>query len=136
MPSTHILYAHFHGLQVGRQKFFEKSYKTYYSVWHGRDKNFSISPCFLGTYAKRARLVCHTPCNRPRGSRDDCRKTCRHAIHINARTIPPQTQDTTTRHTPQDTPYLGDIECQIPPKSILTNLGQKRDCNNSRYRMQ
>ena len=31
MPSTHILYAHFHGLQVGKQEFFEKSYKTCYS---------------------------------------------------------------------------------------------------------
>ena len=32
MPSTHIIYAHFYGLQVGKQKFLEKSYKTCYSV--------------------------------------------------------------------------------------------------------
>ena len=32
VPSTHIIYAHFYGLQVGKQKFLEKSYKTCYSV--------------------------------------------------------------------------------------------------------
>lgn len=32
MPSTHIIYAHFHGLQVGNQKFLGKNYKTCYSA--------------------------------------------------------------------------------------------------------
>ena len=56
MPSTHILYAHFHGLQVGIQKFFEKSYKTYYSSDMDETKIFPYLRAFSALTRKEQGL--------------------------------------------------------------------------------
>lgn len=56
MPSTHIIYAHFHGLQVGKQKFFEKNYKTCYSPDMDETKIFSYLRAFSALTRKEQGL--------------------------------------------------------------------------------